>query len=154
MIPRLTGRALWKPGWALWQTRLWFVGMLIMSLSLHYAGLLGAPRRTANVSYVGMPIPNWEPAMMLSAAGGFILFISIMLFVAVAVGTLFANQKTEDMTAEFAEPEPESVPTPAMLQHLWRWGAVALLFALLAYAGPMHEMLTHPAYLAPGMRTW
>ena len=154
MIPRLTGRALWKPQWALWQTRLWFVGMLIMSLSLHYAGLLGAPRRTANVSYVGMPIPNWEPAMLLSAAGGFILFISIMLFVSVAVGTLFANQKTEDMTAEFAQAEPDSVPTPAMLQHLWRWGAVALIFAMLAYAGPLHEMLTHPAYLAPGMRTW
>ncbi|MGR4064462.1 MAG: cbb3-type cytochrome c oxidase subunit I [Vulcanimicrobiaceae bacterium] len=154
MIPRLTGRALWKPGWALWQTRMWFFGMLIMSLSMHYAGLLGAPRRTANVTYAGMPVPNWEPAMLLAAAGGFILFISIMLFVSVAVGTLFANQKTEDMKAEFAEAEPESVPTPAMLQHLWRWGAVALAFAVLAYAGPLHEMLTHPAYLAPGMRTW
>ena len=52
MIPRLTGRALWKPQWALFQTRLWFFGMLIMSLSMHFAGLMGAPRRTAEVGYL------------------------------------------------------------------------------------------------------
>ena len=70
MIPRLAGRALWKPEWALFQTRLWFFGMLIMSLSMHYAGLLGAPRRTAEVAYMGAAAANaWEPYMLLAAAG-------------------------------------------------------------------------------------
>ena len=47
LIPRLTGRKLWKPQLALLQTRLWFFGMLVMSLSMHFAGLLGraAPDR-------------------------------------------------------------------------------------------------------------
>src|SRR5579863_2823755 len=95
MIPRLTGRALWKPEWALFQTRLWFFGMLIMSLSMHYAGLLGAPRRTAEVGYLGASVANtWEPYMLLAAASGAILFVSIVQFVIVAIGTLFANEKT------------------------------------------------------------
>ncbi len=89
MIPRLTGRALWKPELALFQTRLWFFGMLIMSLSMHFAGLLGAPRRTADVGYMGAAAANaWQPFMLLAAAGGFFLFVSILTFVAVAVGTL------------------------------------------------------------------
>ncbi|MGZ3532676.1 MAG: cbb3-type cytochrome c oxidase subunit I [Vulcanimicrobiaceae bacterium] len=155
LIPRLTGRALWNPQLALWQTRMWFAGMLIMSLSMHYAGLLGAPRRTADVSYTGMPLANsWEPWMMLTAAGGFFLFVSVVMFATVAIGTLFSNEKSEEMHAEFAQPAPNAEPTPALLQHLFRWGAVALVLAVLAYTGPVHDMLAHPSFLAPGMRTW
>jgi cytochrome c oxidase subunit 1 len=58
LIPRLTGRRLWNPNLALWQTRIWFVGMLVMSISMHYAGLLGAPRRTAEVAYMGAQTAN------------------------------------------------------------------------------------------------
>lgn len=155
MIPRLTGRALWKPELALFQTRLWFFGMVIMSFSMHYAGLLGAPRRTAEVSYLGTATANvWQPYMLLAAAGGFFLFLSILTFVAVALGTLFQNVKSESMEATFATPaEPTSV-TPAALQRLYRWGVLALVLAVLAYAGPLGELLRHPGYLAPGMRTW
>src|SRR5215469_824762 len=53
LIPRVTGRALWHPKLALFQTQMWFFGMLIMSFSMDYAGLLGAPRRTAEVAYLG-----------------------------------------------------------------------------------------------------
>lgn len=155
MIPRLTGRALWKPEWALFQTRLWFFGMLIMSLSMHYAGLLGAPRRTADVGYLGANVANtWEPFMLLAAAGGFFLFVSILTFVAVALGTLLQNAKTESMEATFATPAESGATTPPMLQHVFRWGALALILAVLAYAGPLGELLRHPGYLAPGMRTW
>jgi cytochrome c oxidase subunit I len=155
MIPRLTGRALWKPEWALFQTRLWFFGMLIMSLSMHYAGLLGAPRRTAEVGYLGANVANsWEPYMLLAAAGGFFLFVSILTFVAVAVGTLLQNAKTESMEVTFATPAESAAATPEMLQHVFRWGALALVLAVLAYAGPLGELLRHPGYLAPGMRTW
>jgi len=155
LIPRLTGRALWKPEWALFQTRLWFFGMLIMSLSMHYAGLLGAPRRTAEVGYMGAAAAQaWEPYMLLAAASGLFLFLSIAVFVAVAVGTLLQNEKTESMAVSFAMPAEAADTTPALLQHLFRWGALALGLAVLAYAGPLGELLRHPGYLAPGMRTW
>jgi cytochrome c oxidase subunit I len=154
MIPKLTGRTLWQPQWALWQTRLWFVGMLIMSLSMHYAGLLGAPRRTAEVSYLGAQAANaWQPYMLLAAVGGLLLFVSILIFAAVALGTLVSNQKMEDMHIEFAA-SASTEPTPAFLQPLFRWGVLALVLAVAAYAGPLGELLRHPGYLAPGMRTW
>lgn len=155
LIPRLTGRALWKPEWALWQERLWFLGMIVMSMSMHIAGLLGAPRRTAEVGYLGAAPNEWQGYMIAAAAGGLILFASIITFATVAVGTLWANEKTEDMRAEFAEPDPTSATaTPAALQSLFRWGAVALVAAALAYAGPLLELMHNPGFLAPGMRTW
>jgi cytochrome c oxidase subunit I len=155
LIPRLTGRALWKPEWALFQTRLWFFGMLVMSLSMHAAGLLGAPRRTAEVGYLGAATANtWEPLMLLAAAGGFFLFASILVFVAVAVGTLLQNQKVHSMEAVFATPAAGAEPTPRALQGIYRWGVVALVLAIAAYAGPLGELIRHPGYLAPGMRTW
>lgn len=155
MIPKLTGRALWKPHLALFQTRLWFFGMLVMSLSMHYAGLLGAPRRTAEVGYLGSQAANvWHPYMLLAAAGGVLLFLSILMFVAVAIGTLVQNEKTASMKATFAGAEQTVAETPYLLQRLYRWGALALGLAALAYAGPIGELLRHPGYLAPGMRTW
>ena len=155
LIPRLTGRELWGRGVALWQTRLWFIGMLVMSLSMHYAGLLGAPRRTASVAYAGSSVAqSWEPAMLLAAAGGAILFISICFFAAVAIGTLFKNEKTHDTAADFALPAPGSEPAPAIFENLFRWAVVALVLAVLAYTGPFVELFHSHAYLAPGMRTW
>ena len=155
MIPRLTGRALWKPELALFQTRMWFFGMVIMSFSMHYAGLLGAPRRTAEVGYLGATTANaWQPYMLLAAAGGFFLFVSILTFVAVALGTLFQNAKTEPMDVTFATPAQPVNETPFLLQRLYRWGVLALVLAVLAYAGPLGELLRNPGYLAPGMRTW
>jgi cytochrome c oxidase subunit I len=155
MIPRLTGRALWKPDWALFQTRLWFFGMLIMSFSMHFAGLLGAPRRTAEVGYMGTAAANaWQPFMLLAAAGGFFLFCSILMFVAVAIGTLVQNQQAEYAPVEFAAAAEGAIETPWPLQRLYRWGALALMLAVLAYAGPLGELIRHPGYLAPGMRTW
>jgi len=154
MIPKLTGRALWKPDWALWQTRTWFIGMLVMSMSMHIAGLLGAPRRTAEVSYLGSAPNEWLGYMLVAAAGGLLLLTSILMFAAVAIGTLLVNEKGEDTTVEFAQPVAGAEPAPRMLQSLFRWGLVALIVAVLAYAGPLLEMLHNPGFLAPGMRTW
>ncbi len=155
LIPRVTGRELWAPGLAILQERLWFVGMLVMSLSMHVAGLLGAPRRTADVGYSDVGVAaTWHPYMVLAAAGGALLFVSVVMFAMVAVGTLFKNEKHETYEAQFASAEPESAPTPALLQSIFRWGVLALVLALAAYAGPMFDLLHAPSYLAPGMRTW
>ena len=92
--------------------------------------------------------------MLVAAAGGLVLFLSVMTFAAVAVGTLLQNQHTESMEAVFAVPIDPTDRTPGPLQHLFRWGALALVLAVLAYAGPLGELLRNPGYLAPGMRTW
>ncbi len=156
LIPKLTGRRLWNKKLALAQVQTWFAGMLVMSLSMHYAGLLGAPRRTASIAYAAASsvATGWEPYMLLAAAGGAILFISVVMFATVAIGTLLADEKVEEFDAQFAVPVETAEVTPPLLQHLFRWGAVALIVAIFAYAGPMSEMLRMPGYLAPGMRTW
>ncbi len=156
LVPVLTGRKLFAPKVALAQAWLWFVGMTIMSLSMHWAGLLGAPRRTSDVTYMGASgAQTWHGEMLGTALGGTILFISIALFVYVAVGTLIWN-KPESAPSDFAFAplEPEALPTPAVFDRLPRWGAVAILLAVLAYAGPLQEQLSQHHYLAPGMRTW
>ena len=45
LVPYLTGKKLWQPKWAMIQTWVWFVGMIIFSNSMHVLGLLGDPRR-------------------------------------------------------------------------------------------------------------
>jgi cytochrome c oxidase subunit I len=154
IIPRLTGRRLWAPGLALAQTYTWFVGMAIMSTAMHWAGILGSPRRTDDVTYTGIAAAaSWMPQMHWAAIGGSILFLSIVMFVAVAVGTLFTPQTETDPILPAAV-EAESMPTPAMLDRIGTWAAVAIVLAVLAYAGPIHELIAAHPYGVPGMRTW
>lgn len=154
LVPALTGRKLWLPKLAVAQTWLWFIGMLIMSTSMHWAGLLGAPRRTAEVSYAGSEIAaTWHPYMIGAAVGGTLLYISILMFVAVAVGTRFVNEPAETEFPFATVTEENLAPSP-ILDNVWRWAAVALALAVLAYAGPLAQLVSAHAYGAPGLRTW
>jgi cytochrome c oxidase subunit 1 len=156
LVPALTGRKLFAPKLALAQTYLWFVGMALMSTAMHVSGLLGAPRRTADVTYAGTPgVPAWHLEMTLTAVGGSILFVSIIAFVIVAVGTRLRDTTDEPRVAWVtAPPDPSAMPTPPVFDQLGRWAIAALALALLAYAGPVHDQLSQRHYLAPGMRTW
>ena len=139
---------------ALVQTYAWFVGMAVMSTAMHWAGLLGSPRRTDDVSYFGSTAAQaWMPEMMFAAIGGTILFASIIMFVAVAIGTLF-TEKIDHGPVTFAEVEPASQVTPAIFDNMRTWAILAVILAVLAYAGPVRELLAQHVYGAPGMRTW
>lgn len=153
-VPKLTGRKLWAPKVALAQEWAWFVGMLVMSTSMHIGGLLGSPRRTDDVSYFGASAANaWAPEMIWAAIGGSILFVSIILFAIVALGTRFADEKG-DTDIKFADVDPEAVSTPLILDRVGMWGAIALILAVIAYIGPVMELVGLHGYGAPGMRTW
>jgi cytochrome c oxidase subunit 1 len=156
LIPKLSGRKLFAPKLALVQVYLWFVGMLIMSTAMHWAGLLGAPRRTSDVSYFGAQgAATWHPEMLWSALGGTLIATSVLLFIIVATGTYLRNERAAvPPTFEFAKVDANAMPTPAILDHLGRFAVLALVLAVLAYVGPVtQELQAHP-YLAPGMRTW
>ncbi len=154
IIPRLTGRKLWAPGLALAQTYTWFVGMMIMSTAMHWAGILGSPRRTDDVSYFGSAAATaWMPLMHWAAIGGSILFLSVLMFGAVAIGTLF-TPKTESDPIAFAPVEEEAMGAPMTLDRIGTWATVAVVLAVLAYFGPVRELIEMHTYGAAGLRTW
>jgi cytochrome c oxidase subunit 1 len=156
LVPALTGRKLFAPRLALVQVYTWFVGMSIMSVAMHWAGLLGSPRRTSDVSYFGAQgAATWHAHMLWAAVGGTIVAISVAMFIVVATGTYVANRPAAVRpTFEFASTGEDALETPPVLDNLGRWGAVALGLAVLAYAGPVIQQINAHAYLAPGMRTW
>ena len=156
LVPALTGRKLFAPNVALAQVWLWFGGMTLMSLSMHWAGLLGAPRRTAEASYLGSTVAQeWHPQMVAAALGGTLLFISILMFVYVAVGTRLQNQvAVVPPQFRFAPVDERAMPPPVVFDRLGVWAMIAIALALLAYAGPLVEQFSQPHFLAPGMRTW
>jgi cytochrome c oxidase subunit 1 len=156
LIPALSGRKLFAPKLALVQVYLWFVGMLIMSTAMHWAGLLGSPRRTSDVSYFGAQgAATWHPEMIWAAVGGVLIATSVLMFIIVATGTYLRNERAEVRPAfAFAPVEDAAMPTPPVLDKLGRFAVIALVLAVLAYAGPItQEIQAHP-YLAPGLRTW
>jgi len=156
LVPALTGRKLFARNVALAQVYLWFIGMTLMSLSMHWAGLLGSPRRASDVSYLGSAAAAaWHPQMVAAAIGGAILFVSILFFVYVAVGTRLQRTLAEPRPEfRFAAVDDKAMTTPPVFDRLASWGVAAIALALIAYAGPIHEQLSQHHYLAPGMRTW
>src|ERR1035437_62087 len=158
LIPALTGRKLFAPKLALVQVYTWFGGMALMSIATHWAGLLGSPRRTADVSYFGAQgAATWHTQMLWAAFGGAIVAVSVLMFIIVATGTYVANQRSEE-TPQFefapARTGDDAASTPPALDRLGRWGLLAIALAVLAYAGPVAQQIQAHAYLAPGMRTW
>lgn len=156
LIPALSHRKLFAPNLALISVYTWFGGMVVMSASMHWAGLLGSPRRTSDVSYFGAQgAATWHPQMVGAAVGGFFIALAVAMFITVATGTYFADKKSDDEPQfAFATGEPNARPTPAVLDNLVRWGAVAIAIAFISYSGPILQHLQTQSYLAPGMRTW
>jgi cytochrome c oxidase subunit 1 len=156
LIPALSGRKLFAPKLALVQVYLWFVGMAIMSTAMHWAGLLGSPRRTSNVDYFGAQgAATWHNEMIAAAIGGTLIAISVLMFVIVATGTYLANRPaTPRPSFDFAPVDEHAMTTPPALELLGRWAVVAIGLAAIAYAGPITQQLQAHAYLAPGIRTW
>jgi cytochrome c oxidase subunit 1 len=156
LVPSLARRKLFAPQLALASEYLWFVGMLVMSFSMHWAGLLGAPRRTSDVSYFGAAgASTWHGQMVAAALGGSLIAIGVLMFVIVATATFMQNKREEDNPAlAFAPVEDQAAPVPPVLDRLGTWAALAIVLAFIAYVGPIAQQLTAHSYLAPGMRTW
>jgi hypothetical protein len=93
--------------------------------------------------------------MVAAAIGGAVLFVSILLFVYVAVGTRLQNTLADPAPQlRFADVDPNAMPTAPIFDRLGGWAVAAISLAIVAYAGPIAQQLSQHHYLAPGMRTW
>lgn len=85
-IPEITGRRLWSEKMARLQVWAWFLGMAVFGRGLSLLGLAGVPRRTwlAQATYELASPPR---AGIMTAVGGMLLFVSMILFMWNVVAT-------------------------------------------------------------------
>jgi cytochrome c oxidase subunit I len=156
LIPHLTGRVLTptlnKLG--IYVGVLWAVGMGIMSLSMHLAGLLGAPRRSDYSEYGGaVQAIDWIPYSIAQAVGGTILFIAIIIIMYMVVQLAFFAPKGHE---EFpvAEVAPGAQKTPAILENFKLWGVIVVALIVFAYTIPIIEIVTNSPLGSTGFTPW
>ncbi len=151
LLPRLTGRELELGLLAKVQPYLWFIGMVLFSISNHITGLMGMPRRIYDASYGGATAAQaWRGLTDISAVGGLFLFASAGFFFLVMLGTGLAGKKREPEPIEWAEPLEPTSPRATLLDRYGLWTAVAVLLVLIAYAYPLWSHLRMQRFGSPG----
>jgi cytochrome c oxidase subunit 1 len=153
LLPRLTGRELELALLARVQPYLWFLGMLLFSISNHITGLMGMPRRVFDASYEGAAAAEaWRGLTGVSAAGGLLLFASAAFFILVMVGTALAGRKREAEPILWAEPLHPVSPRRTLLDRYGLWTVVAVILVLVAYAYPLWMHLRMARFGSPGFQ--
>jgi len=151
LLPRLTGRELELGLLAKVQPYLWFIGMVLFSISNHITGLMGMPRRIYDASYGGAAAAHaWRGLTDVSAVGGLFLFTSAGFFMLVMLGTGLAGKKREPEAIEWAEPLEPVSPRAGVLDRYGLWTLVAIVLVLIAYAVPLWQHLRMQTYGSPG----
>ena len=151
LLPRLTGRELELGLLAKVQPYLWFVGMVLFSISNPITGLMGMPRRIYDATYGGAAAAQaWRGLTGVSAVGGLFLFASAGFFMLVMLGTGLAGRKREPEPIEWAEPLEPSSPRATLLDRYGLWTVVAVALVLIAYAYPLWSHLHMQRFGSPG----
>jgi len=153
LLPRLTGRQLELELLAKVQPYLWFLGMLLFSISNHITGLLGMPRRVYEATYGGSEAAAaWTGLTGISALGGVFLFTSAAFFMLVVLGTGLAGKRHEPEPLSFAEPLHEIAPKRGLLDRFGMWAVIAAVLVAIAYAYPLLDHLRMERFGSPGFR--
>jgi len=162
LLPYLTKRRLFSKPIALAQAWTWFVGMILFGRGMHWAGLMGAPRRVPfaqalYTDYLVKMTANWpgggfQTAMTMVGIGGVIMGISAILFFTNVFGSLLTRKDSAaDVEIPFTEALSGSENAPAGLER-WRiWVGGAFLLILISYGPTLIAIIQHSAFNAPGI---
>ncbi len=156
LVPHLTGRKLTKKmnKLAIIQAMTWAVGMTFMSGAMHFAGLLGAPRRSSYSTYGGSAqAAEWIPYQIAQAVGGSILFIGIILILIIFVNLAFFAPKGNE---EFpiGEVSEKAEKTPLILENWKLWIGITAVLIILAYTLPFVDMIQNAPPGSKGFKLW
>lgn len=155
LIPYLTGRALWGRTVALWSSWIYAIGVFVFARGMISIGLKGMPRRTfyAQATYT---VPETHLGGILTAVGGTLMFIGLLLFFLVIAMTIVAGRKgAEPKDVPFAQ----TITAPALtgwepaLDRIRLWVVVAIALIALAYA-PFFASYLPPHFVSPGFRLY
>ena len=172
LLPHLTRKPLASVKGALWASWLWFWGMIIFALGMHWEGLIGIPRRTylATATGLGDMIAHAHVPMALTGISGVVLMFAAIFYFYVIVRTLLGHARVPE-SAEVPIPFSESLEqvearsagiSPAgiriagavrLMERLWIFLALAAALVVLMY-GPMLIGLLLNMHPLPGVRLW
>jgi len=156
LIPHLSKRELTPRinRLGIYQTIIWTVGMIFMSGSMHWVGLLGAPRRSSFSTYGDQATAlSWDPYLFLLAIGGTLLIIGVILMFYIAIHLMFFAPKGE---TEFpiGEAEENAIPTPKWTERWGLWIVMLLAIVAMGYVVPLMDIIVNAPPGSPPFRTW
>ena len=150
LFPRLTGRALILRQVAIAQPYLWFVGMMLFAVTNHITGIMGQPRRVYSSHFLGdQQAQTWKTLTMISAAGGIVLFVSSLCFLAVLIASWVKGERIEPPPFTFATALDQAEPVDTVWERIGLWAAVAVVLVLAAYAYPIWHLISMERYGSP-----
>lgn len=154
LFTQLTGKPLRFPRLNLWVPYLWLAGVLLFSLGLSVAGLLGEPRRSnLGASYANPDSPlfhaAWIPWSSLGALGGVVMSLAMALFFTVFFATA-CGRREQDPALHLPVAQPYHDGDSRLVRNFAPWVVAAVLLLLIAYVPVLYEVVTGPSQGAPG----
>jgi cytochrome c oxidase subunit 1 len=138
--PQLTGRALGSLRLVRMQLWLWFIGMLILTLPWHLAGLFGMPRRMAYYDYSHPALAPDAWTVVASVIGGALLVISGVLFIYV-LAMAFTRERVEAEPYRFSVALHEAPVVPRALNGFAVWVALMIALTFVNYGFTIWQLL-------------
>ena len=157
LVPIWSRRKLVGAAIARWQPYVFFVGIALLSFGMMRAGMLGAPRRSADLTYQATTFPidtfsegHVSIAMLIVLAGALLAVTGGIMFIYVMVSTLLWGEVTDRPDTELVmafgaqakernnapvEPEghEEVTDRPKIFRRFEAPGTVILVFLFLAF---------------------
>lgn len=132
---------------------IWMVGLFTFSTGLMRGGLHGEPRRTnMGLTYLNpdSPLyrPDWEIYAMLTAIGGTIMFIAMLVYFFVFFKTLL-SRKVHEETVEFPLTEAYHNEKPGIFANFKPWLVIALVLIAATYIPVFYDVSRTTAFGAP-----
>jgi cytochrome c oxidase subunit 1 len=155
LIPYLSGRGLWGRRVAVAQAWLYTVGVLVMARGLISGGLRGMPRRSF-VAEAGYTAEGWGLAGALTAIGGSLMVLSVLMFFFVIAMTLLVGARGDgprDIPVSESLTAPARTGWETRLDAVGLWMVVAIVLVLIAY-GPFFIAYLPPNMVSTGFRLW
>lgn len=158
LIPVLTKRVLTKQlnRLAIVQSIIWTIGMILMGVVMHFAGILGSPRRTSYSDYGGHELGlKWMSYNQVIAVGGVLLFISIVLVLYIWIQLIFFSPKS-DKTIEYpiGVINEKAANPPKILERWSVWITVSIILSIVAYAVPFYQIFISDSPGSLPIRSW
>lgn len=136
------------------QTAFWSLGMLFMAVTMHVAGLFGAPRRTSFSTYFDHPAAlSWDPYLALMVVGASLLMIGVLIQVYAVFYLMFFAPKGET-AFPIAETQDHEASTPYWTERWGLWIILMLLTVAMAYVIPLVDFIVNAPPGSPPFKTW